>query len=296
MTRLGLWVEGLSAAPGGPDLLAAAVAVAQAAERSGFDSLFVSELADVPPGGPPGDRPAGAAGRPSTGSDVYEVYSLLGALAARTGYIHLGAVPCGAERRPPAVLAKIVTAVDVISHGRGELVLGVDPDSGDEGIERLAERLQVCRAVMEDESPSFAGRFYEVSGAVNRPAPVQPGGVPLVVFTQPGVTVGPELLRVAGHYADAVVLDGDDGAVAGAVELIGEAASSNGRSPSSVQLIWRGGPGRRPDELAARLRAGADGCIVSLAGADLPGAIERLGPELRDAVDSVPARVGPGRS
>jgi len=293
VTRLGLWVEDFAPVPGGGGLLARAAAVAEAAERAGFDSLFVSKA----PGSPKRVLPTDAGGSPFPGGDDFEVYSLLGALAARSRSLHLGAVPSGAERRAPAVLAKIVTTVDVISHGRGVLALGWEAEPGGQEADRLAERLQVCRAVLEDETPRFAGRFYHVDGAVNRPGPVQRGGVPIVVFAGPGAPVRPGLLRVAGHFADAVIVEGDAASVAEAVALVGEAAASMRRAPGSVQVVWKGRPDRPADEVSARLLAGADGCIVSLADADRsdadqPEAIARLGSVLRDAVDAVPA--GPG--
>src|SRR5664279_6125836 len=107
-------------------MLARAAAVAEAAERAGFDSLFVSES----PGSPTRLLPTDAGRSPVPRGDAFELYSLLGALAARSRSLHLGAVPFGAERRAPAVLAKIVTTVDVISHGRGVLALGWEAEPG----------------------------------------------------------------------------------------------------------------------------------------------------------------------
>ena len=293
VTRLGLWVDSFAAVPVGGGLLERAAAVAGAAERAGFDAVFVGEV----PGRSTRGLPPDSGGRPVPDGDAYEAYSLLGALAARSRSLRLGAVPPGGERRAPAMLAKIVTAVDVISHGRAVLTLGWDAGPGGQEADRLGERLQVCRAVLEDETPRFTGRFYEVDGALNRPAPVQPGGVPIVVFAGPGVPVHPDLLRAAGHFADAVVVEGGAANVVEAVALVGEAAGSVGRAPGSVQVIWKGRPDRPADEVPARLAAGADGCIVSpadagRAGGDRLEAIARLGSVLRGAVDSVPARAG----
>jgi hypothetical protein len=72
------------------------------------------------------------------------------------------------------------------------------------------------------------------------------------------------------------------------------------RAPGSVQVVWKGRPDRPADEVSARLLAGADGCIVSLADADRsdpdqPEAIARLGSVLKEAVDAVDAvPAGPG--
>ncbi len=87
-------------------------AVAASAERAGFDALWIAEAAA---GGP---RPAG------------EVYALLGALAVGTRTIRLGAAPQGDEVRAPAVLAKIATGLDVVSHGRSAVGRRAVPDAG----------------------------------------------------------------------------------------------------------------------------------------------------------------------
>jgi len=248
--RLGLWLEpptdGSAPATNVVDLAAAAVA---AAEAAGIGSVWVSA-----PGGPVG---------PAT---PYEVYALLGALAVRSDRVHLGAVVDGVERRAPSILAKIVTGVDVISHGRAVLALGGDASS-DDGAQRLSEALAVCRSVLEDEHPTFRGRFYAIEDAVNRPAPVQSGGVPLVVHLR---TDGPgqaALLDVAARLADAVTVDGGtDGVVEACRVVAGHGGDHRpdgscavlGRIPSSSAA---GGPAAA----VARIRsAGATGCLVGM--------------------------------
>ena len=112
LTGIGCWLADPGPRRSGEDLLARAVAVAVAAERAGATSLWVVE----PSAGPPGAVP-------------YEAYSLLGALAVRTGAIHLGVVADRGQRRPPSILAKIVTGVDVLAHGRAVLSLDGDRSS-----------------------------------------------------------------------------------------------------------------------------------------------------------------------
>jgi alkanesulfonate monooxygenase SsuD/methylene tetrahydromethanopterin reductase-like flavin-dependent oxidoreductase (luciferase family) len=303
VTRLGLWLSDLAR---GPDvgLLQRASAAAEAAELAGFDSLWVSDqIANVGVGpGPDG-----------TG---YEAYSLLGALATRTRSIRLGTIPLGAEQRAPSIVAKIVTGIDVISHGRSELTLGCGSGGGESAAERLAERLQVCRTVLDDDVPAFPGNFYAVDGAVNRPRPLQVGGVPLVVFIDPA---GPsqratqshglaDVLRVAARYADGVILSGDVSSGGEAVSVVESASVAHGRPPGSIQVIWTGAVsmesvqatdggdsprGAWPERVARlarraseQLAAGADGCIVEIAGSDQLEAIAAIGAALRDVLGS----------
>jgi alkanesulfonate monooxygenase SsuD/methylene tetrahydromethanopterin reductase-like flavin-dependent oxidoreductase (luciferase family) len=248
---IGVWLRPPPAGTGISDLLDRFTGCAEAAARAGVTSLWVSESTDGPPASAP-----------------YEAYSLLGALAARTEGIHLGVVTEGAERRPPSLLAKIVTGVDVISHGRA--VLSLDGDCASESdAERLFEALTVCRSVLEDELPTYAGRIYSVDAAVNRPAPVQVGGVPVVVFLHGQGPSREPLVETAVRLADAVVVDrGVDGVREARRKA--EAETALATEPARVVEVL----GRIDDHTAgapiadhvARLRsAGATGCLVGMA-------------------------------
>lgn len=311
MTRLGLWVEEILPESSGRGLLAGAIAVAEAAEAAGFDSLWVSES---PSDDHRSSQSASTSIEQVSDDSTHEVYSLLGALAARTRSIRLGAVPEGAEKRAPSVLAKIITGIDVISHGRGVLALTLDPISGEPGLDQLVESLRVCRAVLEEDSPTFSGTYFTIIGAVNRPAPVQRGGVPIVVFADRMGAMRPDVIQVAARYADAVIVDGDAADLEEVVAVMRREANLDGRGMRPVQVIWRSPMqcGLRPldvglthsvgtleastielaYEISDRFMAGADGCIVSLAGAHRLNAIGLLGSALGDAARSFPRRDG----
>jgi len=161
--------------------------------------------------------------------------------------------------------------VDVLSHGRA--VLSLDADCGDGAdAKRLSEALTVIRSVLEDEVPTFAGRIYSVDGAVNRPAPVQPGGVPIVVFLHGD---GPDrgvLLTEAVRTADAVVVTEGPDAAADAVDEVG-------RRDRAVEVLGLVGPDEPSGHRAAvgALRsAGATGCLVGIPWPWEPDAVGAL--------------------
>lgn len=243
----GLVLGAPGAGPVGHGVLADAAAAADVAERAGLSSLWVVE---------PDSR--------SSGVVPYEAFSLLGALAVGTSSIRLGAVADRSQRRSPSVLAKIVTGIDVLSRGRAVLTLDGDGSSPSDAA-RLTEALLVARAVLDDEVPTVEGRIYSVAGAVNRPAPVQPDGVPLVVFLR-GAGPAAEVLEVAARWADAVVVPGDPGSVTGVLahiegrqgprERTGDRVAVLGYVPSALVS---------PGTVEAVGAAGADGCLLEVA-------------------------------
>jgi alkanesulfonate monooxygenase SsuD/methylene tetrahydromethanopterin reductase-like flavin-dependent oxidoreductase (luciferase family) len=281
--------------------LAGVVDLAAGAERAGFDSLWVSDSI----GTEEAETPA-VPGETSRNGLRYEAYSLLGALAVQTDSLSLGALPLPTDARAPSVLAKIVTTIDVLSHGRSIITLGTGPSSDRVDVQRLAEAIGICRAVLNDVNPEFVGSFYEIHGATNRPPPVRSGGIPIAVFVDSEGPSWSDALEVAARSADAVVVGGDEAAIDRAVEVVRRIAYTEDRSSPAVPVIWTGPllSGRQqasPElpvelvdavgelvgavgEIEARIDAGADGCIISIDSADQLGMILEAGPMLLDAL------------
>src|SRR5450432_4226897 len=116
------------------DLFDHIAGLATTAEDSGFDSVWVMDhFWQLPPLGGP-DQP------------ILEAYTLLGALAARTSRVELGTLVTGVTYRNPAMLAKMVTTLDVISGGRAIAGIGAawyEPEHDGFGFDfpRAGERL-----------------------------------------------------------------------------------------------------------------------------------------------------------
>jgi F420-dependent oxidoreductase-like protein len=238
VTRFGLQIPNFTY-PGTEDgdLFEAIVAIAVAAEESGFDSVWVMDhfyqIANV---GPPGDP-------------MLEAYTLLGGIAARTTSARLGSMVTGVTYRNPALLAKMATTLDVVSSGRAILGIGAAwneeehtgygfdfPPVG-ERMDRLEEALQICRATFTEKAPTFAGRYYRIDAARNQPRPVEPEGIPILV----GGSGERRTLRLVARYADACNIFGDLEAVRHKLDVLARHCEAVGRDPAEITKTRLGG-------------------------------------------------------
>jgi F420-dependent oxidoreductase-like protein len=199
MIRAGLQIPNFTYPGVAPDQLFERVSdIAVAAERSGFDTVMVMDhFYQLPLLGPPEH-------------EMLEAYTLLGAIAARTERVNLGTLVTGVTYRNPAILAKIVTTLDVISRGRAFLgigaawfdveheALGVDFPPVKERMDRLEEAIKICRAMFLGERPTFDGTYYRTVDAINVPPPIRTGGPPIMV----GGQGEKRTLRIMAEYAE----------------------------------------------------------------------------------------------
>jgi len=180
------------------DLFERVASFAQQAERAGFDMVTVMDHF----------YQIGVVG--SEQEPMLEAYTTLGALAARTDKVLLGTMVSGVTYRNPALVAKAVTTLDVISRGRAVLGIGAawnESEHAGYGFEfppigrredRLEEALTICKAMFTQERPSFEGTYFRIDRAMNNPRPIRPGG-PRILVGGGGET---RTLRLAAKFAD----------------------------------------------------------------------------------------------
>ena len=154
---------------------------AKAAENAGFDLVTVMDHFYQIRGIGPETEP------------MMEAYTTLSALATQTSRVKLGTLVTGVTYRNPALLAKMVTTLDVISKGRAILGLGAAWNEDEhigygfefppikERMDRLGEALTIAKLMFTQDRPSFEGKYYRISRALNVPRPVQPGGPKILV-------------------------------------------------------------------------------------------------------------------
>jgi F420-dependent oxidoreductase-like protein len=171
---------------------------AKAAEKAGFDLVTVMDHFYQIRGLGPETEP------------MMEAYTTLGALAASTSRVKLGTLVTGVTYRNPAILAKQVTTLDVISKGRAILGIGAawneDEHKGygvefppiGQRMDRLDEALTIAKLMFTQERPWFEGKYYKIDRALNVPRPVQPGGPKILI----GGTGERRTLRLLAQHGD----------------------------------------------------------------------------------------------
>ncbi|MFD8245460.1 LLM class F420-dependent oxidoreductase [Nocardia sp. NPDC059691] len=167
--RLGYQMPNFSYGKSVRELFPTVIAQAREAEAAGFDTAFVMDHFYQLPGIGTPDEP------------MLEAYTALGGLATATERIQLSALVTGNTYRNPAMLAKTVTTLDVVSGGRAVLgigagwfelehrSLGYEFGTFTDRFERLDEALHIIQPMLRGERPTFQGKWYRVEDAMNEP-------------------------------------------------------------------------------------------------------------------------------
>ncbi|MHB1064593.1 MAG: LLM class F420-dependent oxidoreductase [Georgenia sp.] len=221
---------------------------------------------------------------------THEAWTLMAALAASTDRVRLGQMCTCMSYRNPMYLAKIAATVDHISGGRLEMGIGAGwyqhewraygygfPKAG-ERLARLREGLEIFTQAWTEGVVTFHGEHYDVDGAICRPLPRQPGGIPLWVAGG-GEQV---TLKIAARTARYTNFDGTPAVFARKSEILRRHCAAEGtdfdqitRSANYNVTIGRteAEVAAKLDALAARLatRMGPDAVEEELSGyRDLP--------------------------
>src|SRR5216683_2379470 len=177
--------------------------VAQTADEVGFDSVWLVDHFHTVP-------------HPSQ-EVTFESWTTTAALARDTKRIRVGqTVTCNGYRNP-ALLAKMASTVDVLSHGRLNFGIGAGwfeheyraygyeyPDAPTR-LRYLREAVQVILAMWTQKEAVFEGKYYQVHGAINQPKGVQQPHIPLLI----GGGGEKVTLKLVAQYGDACNVGGD---------------------------------------------------------------------------------------
>jgi alkanesulfonate monooxygenase SsuD/methylene tetrahydromethanopterin reductase-like flavin-dependent oxidoreductase (luciferase family) len=196
-------------------------------ENLGYDSLFVADHVFL--------------GREGA---IFEGWTLLSAFAAMTEKMLLAPIHLCDSFRNPALTAKMVATLDVVSSGRFLLfydygwrraefnAYGFDfGASEEERAARMEEGLTIIKGMLSEERFSFEGRFYRVKDALCAPKPVQKPHPPIWM----GETNNPVMLKAIANHAD--VFNSMPASVEGfkkKLEVVGEACAAAGRDFRSL--------------------------------------------------------------
>jgi F420-dependent oxidoreductase-like protein len=184
--------------------------IARAADQGGLHGVWVADhlLQLDPYGARPGE------------TEMLEAYTTLGYLAAGTERVRLGTMVTGVTFRPPALLIKAVTTLDVLTGGRAVFGVGAGYAQDEaaamglplppmtERFERLEETVRLALQMWRGDESPFEGRHYTLAQPVNSPAAVARPHPPILI----GGTGERRTLPLVARYADACnVFDIPDG-------------------------------------------------------------------------------------
>jgi F420-dependent oxidoreductase-like protein len=266
--RMGLQIPSFTyPGVGTADLFEQIAGIAVTAEQSGFDSVYVMDhFYQLPLIGSPDEN-------------MFEAYSLLTALAARTSKVRLGCMVGGMTYRNPALLAKTVTCLDVISSGRAIWGIGAgwfEQEHNDYGFEfgtftdrfeKLEEGLQIAKSMFVNDTTNFEGKWFKVTNALNVPKPVQAGGPPVLI----GGSGEKKTLRMVAQYADACNVFGDPTQIRHLMDVLDGHCATLGRDPKEICRTRLGTLiiGHTAEEADAKLTARLGGARIEDLPADL---------------------------
>jgi alkanesulfonate monooxygenase SsuD/methylene tetrahydromethanopterin reductase-like flavin-dependent oxidoreductase (luciferase family) len=217
---------------------------------------------------------------------IFEGWTLLSAMAVHTQRLRLGLLVTSNRFRPPAMLAKIATTVDVVSGGRLDFGIGAGSRPSlpmarreyeahglpyhdfSHSVESLAEALTVIRRLWTETEPfDFAGDHVQLTGAFGNPKPAQRPHPPIMIGGRSG-----KVLRVVAEHADLWNIPGGDiGDAIARSALLDRYCAEIGRDPaaitrSTILPVSYDQPGVTRDEISRAIGAGFEHVILGLAG------------------------------
>ena len=174
---------------------------------------------------------------------TFECWTSTAALARDTKRVRIGQMVTCNSYRSPALLAKMASTVDALSHGRLDFGIGAGwyeeeyvasgyPYPGTrERLERLREAVQVILAMWTQEEARFEGSYYQVRGAINQPKGVQKPHIPLLI----GGTGEKVTLRLVAQYADACNIGGSIPTIKHKLAVLKQHCDEVGRDYASIR-------------------------------------------------------------
>jgi len=215
---------------------------------------------------------------------IFEGWTLLSAMAAQTQRLRLGLLVTSNRIRPPAVLAKIATTVDIVSGGRLDFGIGAGSrpsyplarreyeahglpyDDFAHSVESLAEACTVIRRLWTSDQPfDFDGAYVHLTGAFGNPKPIQRPHPPIMIGGRSAA-----LLRVVAEHADLWNIPGHDIAdVISRSALLDRYCTEIGRDPASITRsihlsVSYEAPDRTRDAIGEAIDAGFGHVVLGL--------------------------------
>jgi alkanesulfonate monooxygenase SsuD/methylene tetrahydromethanopterin reductase-like flavin-dependent oxidoreductase (luciferase family) len=210
------------------------LALAEEVEALGFESIWLFDHFHTVPA--------------PTEEITFESFTTLAVLAARTNRVRLGHLVSCAGYRNPALVAKMVSTLDVATDGRMDFGVGAGWKRDEWTAygygfpslrwrqQRLEDALAIATEMFQKQRASYVGPTAEVDGAINIPRPLRP---PPIIVGGNGREV---TWRLAARYADEHNLDNvPPTEIEDAKAVLAQRCHEIGRDPATLRLsvhIW----------------------------------------------------------
>jgi probable F420-dependent oxidoreductase len=220
----------------------------RAADEAGIDRVVVSDHVVYGENLEAYSRPevgGVSGGKQPTGPDGHwlEPLTVLSVLCGRTKQVRLGTNILQAALRRPAVLAKSLATLDVLSGGRVDIGVGVGWQREEyeacglpfEGRGKLLdETLEVLQTLWTEQRASHSGATLKFEAIHMNPKPRQAGGVPLWISGRLNANVARRLARFGSGW----IPWGDEAAdLANSIPKMRDMVAAAGRDPSGIGVV-----------------------------------------------------------
>ncbi len=222
------WKMNLAAIKDPVEAYEAMTNVAKAADEDGYESIWMVDHFHTVP-------------TPSQ-EVTFETWMSLAGIARDTRRVRIGQIVTCNGYRNPALLAKMASTFDVLSHGRLNFGIGAGwyeheyraygypyPDAP-ERLRMLREALQVILAMWTQEEAVFEGKYYQIRGAINQPKGVQKPHIPILI----GGSGEKVTLKLVAQYGNASNVQGDLATIRHKLDVLKGHCETLGRDFSTV--------------------------------------------------------------
>jgi F420-dependent oxidoreductase-like protein len=230
---------------------------------------------------------------------VFEAWTITAALARDTQRVNVGQMVTCNGYRNPALLAKMASTVDVMSHGRLYCGLGAGwyehewraygygfPETRD----RMRAFREACEIVVKmwtEDAPAFSGEYYSIQAPINEPKGVRK--------PHPSLWIGgggeQVTLKLVAKYADACNLDADRDILRHKLDVLRGHCETVGRNyddiiRSTTVSVFPLQPGQDPEKATEQARATRHVSFEDYARVTVVGTPDQITEHLQTLVDA----------
>ena len=270
-----------------------AAAIATHADQTNIESIWSVEHVVIPDGYQ-SQYPYSDSGKipGAEDADIPDPLIWLAYCAGITKHVRLATGILIVPQRNPVVLAKECASLDKLSNGRFDLGIGVgwlEEEFKALGLPfaergaRTDDYVAAMRALWSQDKASYDGKFASFHDAIQRPQPVQSGGVPIVVGGHSKAAA-----RRAGRLGDGFFpISATEEDLVGLLDLMKETAAAEGRDGDAITVTVGSWSPRRDslDKVKELEQLGVDRLIV----APPTGNLEKL----PDAMEALAEKIAP---